>query len=73
MRAAQIPKLKPLVDFDRGVSPFSRDSGHFWREPPPPKYGTAQQQETPLAQYHSKVPMARAFFALRFQRFWTWP
>ena len=26
---------KPLVDFDRGVSPFSGDSDHFWREHPP--------------------------------------
>ena len=24
-----------MVDFDRGVSPFSGDSDHFWREHPP--------------------------------------
>ena len=25
---------EPLLDFDRGVSPFSGDSDHFWREHP---------------------------------------
>ena len=28
-------EVKPLVDFDWGVSPFSGDSDHFWREHPP--------------------------------------
>ena len=28
-------EAEPLVDFDRGVSPFSGDSDHFWREHPP--------------------------------------
>ena len=27
-------EVKPLVDFDWGVSPFSGDSDHFWREHP---------------------------------------
>ena len=25
-------EVKPLVDFDWGVSPFRGDSDHFWRE-----------------------------------------
>ena len=29
-----------MLDFDRGVSPFSGDSDHFWREHLNPNSGT---------------------------------
>ena len=29
-------EAEAMVDFDWGVSPFSGDSDHFWRENPPP-------------------------------------
>ena len=34
MMASMLTPDKPLVDFDRGVSPFSRDPDLFWREHP---------------------------------------
>ena len=31
---AELGRFQPLVDFDRGVSPFGGDSDQFWREHP---------------------------------------